>query len=55
LRTALFFTRVHSRLLRPGLAAALPVLRSIDTSLKRAFHTVDVQINQCITQAQLAA
>jgi hypothetical protein len=54
LRTALFFTRVYNRLLRPGLAAALPVLRSIDAPLKRAFHTVNLQINQCIKQAQLA-
>jgi hypothetical protein len=55
LRTALFFTRVYNRLLRPGLAAALPGLRSIETPLKRAFNAVDLQINQYIQQAQLAA
>ena len=37
LRTALFFTRTYNRLLRPGLAATLASLRSIETPLKRAF------------------
>src|SRR5712672_2065038 len=35
-RVALFFTRIYNRLLRPGLAAALPALRAITTPLKRA-------------------
>jgi hypothetical protein len=35
-RVALFFTRTYNRLLRPGLAAALPALRAISTPLKRA-------------------
>ena len=55
LRTALFFTRTYNRLLRPGLAAALASLRSIETPLKRAFDAVDRQINQCIEQARLMA
>jgi hypothetical protein len=55
LRTALFFTRAYNRLLRPGLAAALPGRHSIETPLKRAFDAVDRQINQCIQQAHLAA
>jgi len=37
---ALFFTRIYNRLLRPGLAAALPALRAITTPLKRAFDTL---------------
>jgi hypothetical protein len=37
LRVALFFTRTYNRILRPGLAAALPSLRAIDAPLKR--HT----------------
>src|SRR5437879_2864278 len=45
LRVALFFTRTYNRILRPGLAAALPGLRAIDASLKRAFDKVDTQIN----------
>ncbi len=55
LRAALFFTRVYNRLLRPGLAAALPVLRAVDAPLKRAFDKIDAQINAWINQAQLAA
>lgn len=55
LRAALFFTRAYNRLLRPGLAAALPGLRSTETPLKRAFDAVNLQINQSIEQAQLAA
>ena len=55
LRAALFFTRAYNRLLRPGLAAALPGRRSSETPLKRAFDAVDRQINQCIQQAHLAA
>ncbi len=54
-RAALFFTRVYNRLLRPGLAAALPTLRAVDGPLKRAFDTVNAQINVSIKQAQLAA
>src|ERR1700738_14079 len=54
-RAALFFTRLYHRLLRPGLAAALPTLRAVDGPLKRAFDTVNAQINVSIKQAQLAA
>src|SRR5947209_3573275 len=54
-RVALFFTRTYNRLLRPGLAAALPTLRAVDGPLKRAFDTVNAQINVSIKQAQLAA
>ncbi len=52
-RTALFFTRTYNRILRPGLAAALPALRSIDAPLKRTFNNIDAQINAWINQAQL--
>ena len=54
-RAALFFTRLYNRLLRPGLAAAIPALRTVDTPLKRAFDKVDAQVNTWINQAQLAA
>ena len=54
-RVALFFTRVYNRLLRPGLAAALPTLRAITTPLKRAFDTLGAQIDAMINHAQLAA
>ena len=52
-RTALFFTRAYNRILRPGLAAALPALRSIDNPLKLAFIKIDEQIKMWISQAQL--
>lgn len=54
-RVALFFSRVYSRLLRPGLAAALPALRAVTTPLKRAFDTLGAQIDAMINNAQLAA
>jgi hypothetical protein len=52
-RTALFFTRAYNRILRPGLAAALPALRSIDNPLKIAFIKIDEQITMWVSQAQL--
>jgi hypothetical protein len=54
LRVALFFTRTYNRILRPGLALALPTLRAIDTPLKRTFDKLDTQVNAWIEQAQLA-
>jgi hypothetical protein len=53
-RIALFFTRLYNRLLRPGLAAALPGIRAIDVPLRRAFNKIDTQVNTWITQAQFA-
>jgi hypothetical protein len=52
---ALFFTRTYNRLLRPGLAAALPALRSIATPLRRAFDALTAEIDTMINQANLAA
>jgi len=54
-RAALFLTRVYNRVLRPGLAAALPALRATDTPLKAAFNKVDTRVNEWVKQAQLAA
>lgn len=54
-RAALFFTRLYNRLLRPGIAAALPGLRAVDVPLKRAFDKIDIQVNAWIDQAKLAA
>jgi hypothetical protein len=53
-RAALFFTRLYNRLLRPGLAAALPTLRAVDAPLKRAFDKIDTEVNAWINQAQFA-
>jgi hypothetical protein len=54
-RAALFFTRLYNRLLRPGLAAALPALRAVEAPFKRAFDRIDIEVNTCIKQAQFAA
>jgi hypothetical protein len=54
-RVALFFTRTYNRLLRPGLAAALPALRAMTTPLKRAFDALNTQFDTMINQAHLAA
>jgi hypothetical protein len=54
-RVALFFTRTYSRLLRPGLAAAIPALRAAITPLKRAFDALAAQIDTTIEEAQLVA
>ncbi|HWX62830.1 hypothetical protein [Bradyrhizobium sp.] len=55
LRVALFFTRTYNRLLRPGMAAATPALRSIATPLRHAFDTLTAQIDTMINHAHLAA
>jgi hypothetical protein len=55
LRIALFFTRTYNRLLRPGLAAAIPALRAIATPLTRSFNALTTQIDIAIKQAKLAA
>src|SRR6266446_4999078 len=54
LRVALFFTRTYNRLLRPGLAAALPEKRSIETSLQRAFDNLDTKVSEWLEKAQMA-
>src|SRR6202158_534391 len=51
LRVALFFTRTYNRILRPGLAAALASLRTVDAPLKRAFDKIDTQVNAWIEQS----
>src|SRR5579864_1339176 len=53
-RAALFFTRLYNRILRPGLAAALPGLRATNAPIKRAFDKIDAQLIQWTNQAQFA-
>jgi hypothetical protein len=53
-RAALFFTRLYNRLLRPGLAAALPDLRAAAAPIKRAFDKIDTEVTAWINRAQLA-
>jgi hypothetical protein len=54
-RAVLFFTRIYNRLLRSGLAAALPGLRALDIPLKGAFDKIDARANEWGNRAQLAA
>lgn len=53
-RAALFFTRLYNRLLRPGIAAVLPSLRAVHSSLKHAFDKLNSTVNTLINQAQFA-
>jgi hypothetical protein len=41
----LFFTRLYNRLLRPGVAAALPGHSAIDSPLRRAFDNIQTQLS----------
>jgi len=53
-RIALFFTRTHARLLRPGLAH-LTATGSSQHPLARAFHALNCKIDAFMQQQQLAA
>ncbi len=55
LRTALFFTRVYARILRPGLARITPVAPPGDTALQPYFTRLEGAIDRWIDQAKLAA
>ena len=55
LRTALFFTRVYARILRPGLARITPLAPPGDTALRPYFDKLEVAIDHWIDHAHLAA
>jgi hypothetical protein len=55
LRTALFFTRVYARILRPGLARITPLAPPGDTALRPYFDKLEGAIDRWIEQAHLAA
>jgi hypothetical protein len=55
LRTALFFTRAHARLLRPGLSEVLQPTPSGPSPLRRAFDKLEATMDQLTRQARLAA
>lgn len=54
-RIALFFTRTYTRILRPGLAKALPEIPCANTSLRRCFDKLQQEINTCVNAANPAA
>jgi hypothetical protein len=55
LRTALLFTRVYARALRPGLAHLTPVTPAPNSTLRRTFDKLEMAIEQWCDQAKLAA
>jgi hypothetical protein len=55
LRTALFFTRVYLRILRPGLARIAPAAPPGDPTLQPYFDKVEGAIDRWIDQAKLVA
>ena len=55
LRLALFFTRVHARLFRPGLSVVLPDAAHDHAPLRRAFTHLERAMDQWCAEAKLAA
>jgi hypothetical protein len=55
LRLALFFTRVHARLFRPGLSVVMPNVAQDDAPLRRAFAQLERTMDQWCAEAKLAA
>lgn len=55
LRTALLYTRIYDRALRPGLAHLTPVTPAPTSALKRTFDKLETAIAQWCDQAKLAA
>ena len=55
LRLALFFTRVHARLFRPGLSVVMPEAAHDDAPLRRAFAHLEHAMDHWCAKAKLAA
>jgi hypothetical protein len=55
LRTALFFTRVYGRILRPGLARLTPVAPAANSALRASFDRFEDAVDQWCLAAKLAA
>jgi hypothetical protein len=54
-RAALFFTRTHARLYRPGLAEVMPNAPPGDSQLQRHLAKIEAEIDRRIRDAKLAA
>jgi hypothetical protein len=54
-RVALFFTRTHARLYRPGVAEVLPNAPPIDSQLQRHLIKIEAEINRRVNDAKLVA
>jgi len=55
LRTALFFTRVYTRILRPGLARSLSIGTQSDPTLRPYFAKLEEALDCWVDQAKLAS
>ena len=55
LRTALFYTRVYARILRPGMAPVVPTPQSSSPQARRHFHGAEAAVNSWCDQAHIAA
>jgi hypothetical protein len=54
-RAALFFTRTHARLYRPGFAEVLPNAPPVDSQLQRHLAKIQAEIDRRVCEAKLAA
>jgi len=54
-RAALFFTRTHARLYRPGVAEVLPHAPPIDSHLQRHLAKIEAEIHRRVCDAKLVA
>jgi DNA-binding HxlR family transcriptional regulator len=54
-RAGLFFSKVYSRILRPGFAFVLPDIVATDAKLRRAFRHVNSEVENWIENAKLVA
>ena len=55
LRTALFYTRVYSRILRPAMAPVVPAAPQGSPQAMRRFHAAEVAVNSWCDEACIAA
>lgn len=55
LRYALFFTRIHDRLLRPGLSLVLPDAMATNSTLRAAFRQLEATMASWVAEHKLAS
>ena len=55
LRASLFFTRVHARILRPGLSEAMPNAPPLGSALQRCFQRLEAEIDRRVEQEKIGA
>jgi len=55
LRTAMFYTRVYSRILRPAMAPIIPSAPTDSPASLRRLHAAEAAVNSWCDEAQIAA